>query len=90
MSRPVPKHAVDPDTGEIDFDAMAVWEASLSVNRLFQGAVDAVGALDAFAKLVRSGDLNLDHLNLDTADPLVADVEAFVHSYRKLYGDPVR
>jgi len=39
---------------------------------------------------IEDGSLNLDYLALDTADPLVADVEAFVKTYRKLYGSPVR
>ncbi len=90
MSRPVPRHAIDPDTGEIDFDAVERWTASLVANAVFAGALAAGEACKDFVYLVGTERLDLDNMALDTADPLVETVETFVKTYRKLYGDPVR
>lgn len=53
-------------------------------------AHDAYTALRDMIHAVEDGSLNLDRLALDTTDPLVADVEAFVKAYHKRYGSPVR
>lgn len=58
--------------------------------RVLVAAHDAYTALRELIHSIEDGSLNLDYLALDTADPLVADVEAFVKTYRKLYGSPVR
>jgi len=53
-------------------------------------AHDAYTALRELIHSIEDGSLDLDRLALDTADPLVADVEAFVKAYRMKYGSPVR
>ncbi len=62
-----------------------------STDDVFSEAVQAQIALGEFIwRTSDKGDLDLDRLALDTTDPLVAEVEAFVKGYRKLYGDPVK
>ena len=60
------------------------------VSAVFQGALDALNSCEDFVHLVSSGRLNLESLALDTADPLIAEIEGFVKAYRKAYGSPVR
>ncbi len=51
---------------------------------------NALRALQVFYSMTEEGSLDLDRLDLDRADPLVARVEQFVRAYRKVHGRPVR
>jgi hypothetical protein len=59
-------------------------------NPLFRPALEAHAALTVLLKSVMVGRLDFNSLNLDAADALVAEVEAFVRAYHKSIGDPVR
>jgi bisphosphoglycerate-dependent phosphoglycerate mutase len=58
--------------------------------RVLVAAHHAYTALRELIHGIEDGSLDLDYLALDTADPLVADVEAFVKAYHKRYGSRVR
>jgi hypothetical protein len=90
MARPVPKHALDPDTGEIDLDAVSDWYAHLHANDLYQSAFKAMRACEEFVNSVEAGAIDLNYMALATADPLVLEVERFVASYEARFGRRLR
>ncbi len=87
---PVPSRYVDQASGEIDLDGVKEWYVHLHSNDFYLTALTAMRAAEEFVNSVESGVLDFDNLALDTADPLVCEVEAFVKAYRKQYGDPTR
>jgi hypothetical protein len=61
-----------------------------SIDQLVDDAHKAIGALQAFIDSVMPHVDDKHGISLDTADPLVAEVEAFVTAYKALYGSPIR